>query len=137
MSISWSTADERRAAIGPPPHGLEREVTLDVHQLADERQEILVALARALEEHLVRGANAQVARFGQVEQLGGLARRGREGFLDVDAGAVRQAQLREFEMRVRRRDDVHHVGTRARQQLAGVRESFDVGAEARLDFLAR
>jgi hypothetical protein len=86
---------QRRAAIGAPAHRLEREVTFYVDDVADHRQPRLVMLAGALEQHLVRRADAQVARLGEVDELRGLARRRRERLFDVHARAVQQAQLRE------------------------------------------
>lgn len=124
---------ERRAAVGPPAHRLEREITLDVDQPADHGQVFLVELAGALEQHLVRRRGLQPLRGGEIEDLRGLALREREGLLDVDTRAVLEGQARERVVRVRRRDDVHDVGFRARQQFGRVGVMFDVLAELFVD----
>jgi hypothetical protein len=98
----------RRAAVRTPPHRLEGKVTLGVHHLADHGQEGLVVLPGALEQHLVSRATLEAFRLGEVQQLDGFARRGREGFLDINTGAGLEALARQRVVGRRRRDDVHH-----------------------------
>ncbi len=99
-----------------PPHHLEGEVALDVHEASDLRQVLPHAKRRRLEQHLVSGADLHAALGGARENPRGLLRRRRERLLDVHVAAGLDRLERKVRVGGGRRDDVHHVRPRLRDQ---------------------
>ena len=90
--------------------GAEREVALDLRHLADLTEAPARRQAGVVEQALMPGAHLKRPLGGERCQYLSLAPCRRKRLFDVDVRTGFQHGPSEHCMRVRRRDDVHHVG---------------------------